>query len=100
VRYSVRYKRAAAAEVENAIVWYAKPEINQTSAFVNDLQLTESHLRTHPELYQRVEGDVRRAVLRRFPYSLFFLIEQDQVVVLAFMHQHQRPRTREELTKS
>jgi plasmid stabilization system protein ParE len=100
VRYSVRYKRAAAAEVENAILWYAQPEINQTSAFVNDLQLTESHLRTHPELYQRVEGDVRRAVLRRFPYSLFFLIEQDQVVVLAFMHQHQRPRTREELTKS
>jgi hypothetical protein len=51
-------------------------------------------------LYQRVEGDLRRAVLRRFPYSLLFLIEQDQVVVLAFMHQHQRPRTREELTKS
>jgi hypothetical protein len=24
-------------------------------------------------LYQRVEGDVRRAVVRRFPYSLFFL---------------------------
>jgi len=100
VRYSVRYKRAAAAEVESAIAWYAKPGINQTSAFINDLQLTESHLRTHPALYQRVEGDVRRAVLRRFPYSLFFLIEQDQVVVLAFMHQHQRPRTREELTTS
>ena len=100
MRYSVGYKRAAAAEVENAISWYAQPEINQTSAFIQDLQLTESHLRTHPAFYQRVEGDVRRAVLRRFPYSLFFLIEQDQVVVLAFMHQHQRPRTREELTKS
>jgi plasmid stabilization system protein ParE len=51
-------------------------------------------------LYQRVEGDVRRSVLRRFPYSLFFLVEQDEVVVLAFMHRHQQPRTREELTKS
>jgi plasmid stabilization system protein ParE len=100
VRYSVRYKRAAAAEVENAISWYAPPEINQTSAFNQDLQLTESHLRTHPELYQRVEVDFRRAVLRRFPQSLFFLIEQDEIVVLAFMHQHQRPCTREELTKS
>ena len=100
MRYSVRYKRAAAAEVESAISWYAQPEINQASAFIKDIQRTESHLRTHPELYQRVEGDVRRAVLRRFPYSLFFLIEQDQVVVLALMHQHQRPRMREELTKS
>lgn len=97
--YSVRYKRAAAAEVEAAISRYAQPEINKASAFVKDLERTESHLRTQPVLYQRVEGDVRRAVLRRFPYSLFYVIEQDQVIVLAFMHQHQKPLTREELIK-
>ena len=66
MRYSVRYKRAAAAEVESAIAWYAKPGINQTSAFINDLQLTESHLRTHPALYQRVEGDVRERCCAAF----------------------------------
>ena len=44
--YSVRYKRAAAAEIEVAISRYAQPEINQASAFVNDLEQTESHLRT------------------------------------------------------
>jgi len=97
VAYSVRYKRAAAAEVEAAISRYAQPEINQASLFVRDLERTESHLRTQPALYQRIEGEIRRAVLRRFPYSLFYVIEQDQVIVLAFMHQHERPRTREEL---
>ncbi len=95
--YSVRYKRAAAAEVEIAISWYAKPEINQASAFVKDLERTESRLRSQPALYQRVESEIRRAVLRRFPYSLFYVIEKDQVIVLACMHQHQKPRTREEL---
>jgi len=98
VRYSVRYKRAAAAEVESALSWYGQPEINRTSTFLKDLERTESHLRTHPELYQGVEGEIRRAVLRRFPYSLFYVIEQDQVIVLAFLHQHQKPRTLEELT--
>jgi plasmid stabilization system protein ParE len=97
---SVRYKRAAAAEVEAAISWHAQPEINQATAFINDLERTESHLRSQPTLYQRVEGECRRAVLRRFRYSLFYVIEGDQVVVLAFMHQHQNPRTREDLIKS
>lgn len=32
--HSVRYKRAAAAEVEAAIGRYAQPEIDQASAFV------------------------------------------------------------------
>jgi len=97
VLYFVRYKRAAAAEVERAISWYGQPEINQASAFVEDLERTESHLRTHPELYQQVEDEIRRAVLRRFRYSLFYVIEQNQVIVLAFMHQHQKPRSRREL---
>lgn len=98
--YSVRYKHAAAAEVEAAISWYAQPEINQASAFVKDIARTESQLRTQPMLYQRVEGEIRRAALRRFQYSLFHVIEHDQLIVLAFMHQHQNPRTREELIKS
>lgn len=97
--YSVRYKRAASAEVEAVISWYAQPEINQASSFVKDLERTESRLRAQPALYQQIEGEIRRAVLRRFPYSLFYVIERDEVIVLACMHQHQKPRTREELIK-
>lgn len=99
MRYTVRYKAAAAAEVVNAIAWYAQPEINQASAFLRELERTEAHLATNPELYQRVEDDTRRAVLRRFPYSLFYVIEGNEVIVLACMHQHQKPRTREDLIK-
>ncbi len=97
MRYSVRYKLAAAAEIANAIAWYSRPEVNQGEAFVQDVERTEAHLSAHPELYQRVEDEIRRAVLRRFPYSLFYVIEQDLVVVLACMHHHQKPRTRNEL---
>lgn len=97
--YAVRYKLAAAAEVEAEIDWYAQPGIDQASAFVKDLERTESHLQTQPALYQQVEGEIRRAVLRRFPYSLFYVIEQNYVIVLACMHQRQKPRTREELIK-
>jgi len=48
VAYTVRYKRAAAAEVGIAISRYAQPEIDQAAAFVKDLERTESHLRTQP----------------------------------------------------
>lgn len=95
--YSVRYKRTASAEVEAAISRYAQPDINQASSFVKDLERTEAHLRAQPALYQKIEGEIRRAVLRRFAYSLFYVIEREEVIVLACMHQRQKPRTREEL---
>jgi plasmid stabilization system protein ParE len=97
VRYSVRYTPAAAAEVAIAIRWYDQPDINQAASFVREIERTEAHLTSHPELYQRAEGEIRRAVLRRFPYSLFYVIENVSVIVLACMHQHQNPRSREDL---
>lgn len=99
MRYTVRYKAAAAAEVVNAITWYAQPEIDQASAFLRELERTEVHLASNPALYQRVEDEIRRAIMRRFPYSLFYVIEGGEVIVLACMHQQQKPRTREELIK-
>lgn len=54
--YSVRYTSAAAAEIGNAIAWYGNPDVGQSTAFVQELERTEAHLRSRPELYQRVEG--------------------------------------------
>jgi plasmid stabilization system protein ParE len=99
VSHSVRYTRAASAEVEAAISWYARPEIDQATSFIKDLERTEARLRSQPALYQQVEGEIRRAVLRRFPYSLFYVIERDEVLVLACMHQHRKLRTWEEWMK-
>ena len=48
--------------------------------------------RQFPVLYL----DVRRALLRRFPFSVFFIIEGDRVVVLAVHHQHRDPASRPE----
>lgn len=100
--YSVRYKPAAAAEVAHAIGWYGQPHIDQAAAFIRELelQLTETHLASHPTLYQRVEGEIRRAVLRRFPYAPSFVIESELVLVLACMHHHQTPRSRGDLLGS
>jgi plasmid stabilization system protein ParE len=99
VAYVVRYTRAASAEVGAAISWYARPDIDQAPGFIKDLERTEGRLKTQPALYQQVEPEMRRAVLQRFPYSLFYVIEGHEVIVLACMHQHQKPRTREEWTK-
>jgi hypothetical protein len=55
------------AEVEYAIAWYGKPDVGQSTAFVQELERTEAHLRSRPELYPRAEGEIRRAVLRRYP---------------------------------
>ena len=43
-----------------------------------------------PVVYQ----DVRRALLRRFPFCVFFVVESDRAIVLAVHHHRRDPATR------
>ena len=45
-----------------------------------------------PEMYPAVEADVRRVVLRRFPYQVLFYPEGDDLVVLACYHHRRDPQ--------
>lgn len=35
--------------------------------------------------------NVRRRLLRRFPYSILYTVDRDEVVILALAHQKRRP---------
>jgi plasmid stabilization system protein ParE len=39
----------------------------------------------HPASGPVYEGDVRRVLLRRFPYAVYYAIESEQIVVLRFL---------------
>jgi hypothetical protein len=44
-----------------------------------------------PFSYLMIYRAVRRALVRDFPYSVFFLVEETRVVVLAALHQMRDP---------
>ncbi|TXL73636.1 hypothetical protein FHP25_20800 [Vineibacter terrae] len=47
---------------------------------------------TNPLAFSRVHGEVHRAVVRRFPFGIYFRVHGDDVVVLAVMHGRRHPR--------
>jgi hypothetical protein len=87
---SVHYTEVAAAEISEAAHACGVE-------FLDELLRIEGHLRAHPTFYHRCEVDIRRAVLRRFPYGLFYVIDGDAVTVLACFHLHRHPQSRREL---
>jgi toxin ParE1/3/4 len=45
-----------------------------------------------PELYPFILRDARRALLRGFPYSVFFRVKGEEVRVIGVIHQHRCPQ--------
>jgi plasmid stabilization system protein ParE len=88
----VRLSPEARAEVDEAADWYATREdgVDLDARFLAEVKRVARLVAERPRAWAEVEPEVRRAVLRTFPYSLIFTLEVDEVVILAVAH-HKRP---------
>ncbi len=92
--YQVRYTQLAASEVRDAYNYYNKEAGERiASRFLDEIARGEGHLCHNPHLYQRIEGEVRHLVLRRYPYALIYAIVGDTVQVLGCFHRSREPMT-------
>jgi toxin ParE1/3/4 len=82
----------AEADIADAFDWYETRVRGLGSEFLLVLDaLFNSILRNH-QLYQVVHRNVRRALTRRFPYAVFFIVEDNKIVVLSVYHLKRSPR--------
>lgn len=96
--YVLLYRAEAEAEIENAFLWLEEQQKGLGIRFVTELETLDASIAENPYVFRVVEPpDLRRGLFRRFPYSLHYRIRPEVVDVLACLHQHQEPRTREEL---
>lgn len=82
----------AGEDVAEAYRWYEEREPGFGEEFLRSMEACVENLRRHPALYPVVSGEFRRALLRRFPYEVFYEVTADRVTVYAVFHGAQDPR--------
>lgn len=83
---------ASEQDLAKAIAWYEERASGLGSEFLRSVEATLASIGRTPALYPRVHGEVRRALLRRFPYGDFYVLRGRQVRVVAFFHASRNPR--------
>ena len=82
----------AEAELAEAIDWYESRGKGLGADFMRAVDAAIAAIGRNPDQYQIVKGQVRRAVLRRFPYSLIYVASEHEVTVLACFHGRRDPQ--------
>jgi len=83
---------SAEADVREAAFWYEAKREGLGAEFVLELDALYDRIAQHPLQFPEIGEGARRAVLRRFPYAVYFVAD-DAPVVLAVLHQHRKPQT-------
>jgi toxin ParE1/3/4 len=87
----VYFTPSAEQEVLEAADWYEERGPELRTGFLDQLDVAVSVISSVPCAYPVIYREVRRALLRRFPYALFYLTGTERVVVLAVLHQASDP---------
>ena len=89
---SVVVQPEAAREAEDAVAWYEDKEPGLGLHFLHDLDVLYARMARNPEIFQSVGASFRRALMRKFPYAIFYEFSQKMVVVHSIFHCSRKPR--------
>ena len=84
-------RHRAEADVKKARTRYAREDQRLGLRFAQEVARTVDRIGALPDQFPEVGSGVRRALLHHFPYATYFVRRQNVAIVLALLHQHQRP---------
>ena len=89
--HQVIIRPEAANEVQAAFDWYEDKSEGLGLEFLRAAEACLEKIRRNPLSYPLAYKQTRKAILRKFPYSLFYVIDDDTVVILACFHGKRHP---------
>jgi plasmid stabilization system protein ParE len=89
--YPIRVRPQVEGEIVEAMAWYERRAPELGLEFYRTYLEVLTRIAENPELYRKVRGDVRRVVLRRFPYAVFYLFDGDEIVIVSCLHEKRSP---------
>jgi plasmid stabilization system protein ParE len=87
----VTFHEGAESELIEAARYYEARTPDLGLAFLLDVEDAVEQILANPGAFQLVGTEVRHKLLRRFPYSVMYVIEPDRIRVVAIAHQRRRP---------
>jgi plasmid stabilization system protein ParE len=84
----------AEADITKAAIWYASREAELGLELLADIQRSITLALRNPRAFLciRKSPEVRRVLVKKFPYRIFYIVERDLLVVFAVLHaaRHER----------
>lgn len=81
----------ASEDLSEAFAYYESCMAGLGDQFLDSVKAILDVVVKQPELYPKVMGGLHRALIHRFPFGVFYLVNQKQLVVIACLHVRRSP---------
>ena len=88
----LRYTDRAKDDVELAFAWYERQRRGLGFEFLDCVEVAVKSIIENPEMYMDCYLNFRGCVVRRFPFSVFYTVEESEIVVHSVFDNRQDPK--------
>ena len=81
----------AEAGIRNIYYYYEECSKGLGADFLLSPDALFSLIKREPEIFQKVSKNIRRGLIKRFPYGIYYIIAKNIINVIAVMHCRRNP---------
>ncbi len=87
----IRFAPESQVDLDDAVQWYEHEQRGLGRRFAQVVDETVLRIARFPRFNTEVKPRIYRALVRRFPYGVFYGIEENVVMIYAIAHLHRKP---------
>lgn len=89
--FRVIVRKKAESQILEAYTWYERKQVHLGDVFLRAIEDQLSKIEVNPFLFQLKYKNVHLAQTKKFPYGIFYLVDEDKIIVLAVFHLSRNP---------
>ncbi|MBN7799148.1 type II toxin-antitoxin system RelE/ParE family toxin [Parahaliea mediterranea] len=89
--YILRLREEAERDLEEAAFWYESQKPGLGHEFLDTVLGMVEAIEQNPRSYPVVHRNVHRTVLPRFPFAIFYLVREAEILIISVMHGSRHP---------
>ena len=88
---SVSFHPDAADEFEEAVVYYEDCQTGLGKQLSQEIDAAIQLILAFPNAWTTLENEIKRILIRRFPFGLLYILRNDEIYILAVMNLNRNP---------
>jgi toxin ParE1/3/4 len=95
----LRLLEHAEFDLDESAAWYDEQEPGIGEEFMTETRMAIRRILDNPDTYPIVRGNVRRFVMKRFPFLIYYTSDVNELTVLRVIHSSREPDEWKKRTK-
>lgn len=91
-------RKRAEIQIVAAYSWYENKQTNLGDDFLLSIEDSLKAIEKDPQAFQLKHKNVRAVYAKHFPYGIFYLISNNDIIVIAVFHLSRNPKLWKKLT--